>query len=99
MINQPIKKELEAAQRTVRFFEALLRASSDGIVITDATQNIIVTNEAFCSLFGASLRSVLETNLLVWLNAHFGNNAQQRWADLEKQVHLDGECCDIEFML
>ena len=41
----------QGAQRNVKFFEALLRASADGIVITDAKQNIIMANEAFCMYF------------------------------------------------
>ena len=49
---QVIKDDMEGARQTIRFFETLLRASTDGIVITDITQNIIIVNEAFCSFFG-----------------------------------------------
>ena len=92
------KDELEAAQQTIRFFEILLRASTDGIAITDVTQNIIIANEAFCAFFDAPRRSVIETNLFVWLE-QINGDAQQRWADLEKQTRLEGACHDVEFNL
>jgi len=92
------KSELEAAQQAIKFFETVLRASTDGIVITDITHNIIVVNEAFCSFFGAPWREVVETNLYVWLEQLDGD-AQQCWADLEKHVRLEGACHDVEFKL
>ena len=46
------KGELEAAQQTVRFFEMARRASVDGVVISDSTQSIVMTNEAFCGIIG-----------------------------------------------
>jgi len=90
------KGELEAMQQTIRFFETLLRASNDGIVITDPAQNIIVVNEAFCSFFGRRWREVIETNLFIWLE-QLNVGAPQRWAELEKTVHLEGPCRDVEF--
>ena len=92
------KGELEATRQTIRFFETLLRASTDGIVITDISQNIIVANETFCAFFDAPRRSVVETNLFVWLE-QFNGDAQQRWTDLEKQVRLEKACHDVEFNL
>ena len=92
------KDELEAAQQTIRFFEILLRASTDGIAITDVAQNIITANEAFCAFFDAPRRNVIETNLFVWLE-QINGDAQQRWADLEKQTRLEGACHDVEFNL
>ncbi|NUN24460.1 MAG: PAS domain-containing protein, partial [Candidatus Jettenia caeni] len=67
MIGQDKKKNKELAQHTIKFFEKLLRASSDGIVITDAAHNIIVVNEAFCDFFGRQHREVIETDLFFWL--------------------------------
>ena len=46
------KGELEAARQTVRFFEMARRASVDGVVISDSTQSIVMTNEAFCGIIG-----------------------------------------------
>ncbi len=90
------KSELEAVQQTVRFFETLLRASSDGIVITDAMQNIILVNEAFCSFFGRHRREVIETNLSVWLE-QLDPGAPQQWVELDRHIHLKGECRGTEF--
>lgn len=92
------KSELEAVQQTVKFFETLLRASSDGIVITDAMQNIILVNEAFCSFFGRLRREVIETPLSVWLE-QLDPGALKQWADLEKHVFLEGEYRDLEFKM
>ncbi len=98
MNTQSGKKELEAVQRTNRFFETLLRASADGIVITDASQNIIVVNEAFCAFFEAPRQSVVETNLFIWLEQLDGD-ATQQWSDVEKQVLTEGTSRDVEFTL
>ncbi len=63
MRKRPERNELEAAQQTIKFFETLLRASSDGIVITGVAQNIVVVNEAFCTLFGRPWREVTKTSI------------------------------------
>ncbi len=102
MSKQFRKGELEATQQTIKFFETLLRASSDGIVITDVAQNIIVVNEAFCALFGRRWREVVETNLFIWLEqleAGPDANALLRWAELEQRVHLAGVCHGVEFQI
>jgi PAS domain S-box-containing protein len=90
------KDQLESMHQAVKFFETLLQASADGIVITDAAQNIIVVNEAFCSLFGKPLREVKETGLFTWLE-QMNSDAPQRWAELEKGVRLKGTCRDVRF--
>ena len=46
------RNQSEATQQTIIFFEALLRTSADGIVISDASQNIILANEVFSTFFG-----------------------------------------------
>ncbi|MCP4042501.1 MAG: PAS domain S-box protein, partial [Gammaproteobacteria bacterium] len=92
------KSEFEATQQTVKFFETLLRASTDGIVITDPSQNIIVANEAFCTFFGQQHRGVIETGLFVWLE-QLDSGAPARWAELEQRVRNQGSCRDIEFRL
>ncbi len=96
MTTQAGKRDCETAQQTVKFFEALLRASADGIVITNETQSIILANEAFCSYFNRRVRDVLETSLFDWLEQLDGN-APEQWTILEKTVYLEGFCRDIEF--
>ncbi|MCP4664164.1 MAG: PAS domain-containing protein [bacterium] len=90
--------ELEAAQQTIRFFETVLRASMDGIVITDASQKIILVNEAFCAFVGKRRNDVVETDLYVWLE-HAGTDASAHWAELEERVQDDGMCPNAEFEL
>lgn len=98
MNEQPRKSELEGRQQTVKFFETLLRASTDGIVVSDAMQNIVVVNEAFCAFFGWRWRDVIETSLFVWLE-QLDAGASRRWAELEQRVHREGACHDIEFQV
>lgn len=85
-------------QHTVKFFEKLLRASSDGIVITDAAHNIIVVNQAFCSFLNKRYYEVVETNLFLWLE-YFGPNSIKLWTEMENYIHLEGLCYDVELML
>ena len=91
-----IKNELEAAKRTIRFFEAILRSTHNGIIVTDATKNIIVANDVFCSFFGNPLRNVIETNLFVWLEQLDGNAAEQ-WAALAENVCRNGFSREVCF--
>ncbi|MCP4111156.1 MAG: PAS domain S-box protein [Desulfobacteraceae bacterium] len=90
------KSELEAAQQTIKFFETLLRASVDGIVITDSAQNIIVVNDAFCNLLGRRRQELTETSLFAWLD-QISAEASDKWIELEKQVHINGSCHHNEF--
>ncbi|MCP4543068.1 MAG: PAS domain S-box protein, partial [Chloroflexi bacterium] len=92
------KSELEATRQTIKFFETLLRASADGIVITDTAQNIVLVNEAFCAFFGQRWQDVVETSLFVWLEQLDGDGLQ-RWAELEQCVRREGVCRDAEFQL
>lgn len=68
MSGQGRKGELEAAQQAVRFFEMVVRASVDGVVITDSTQSLVDHNEAFCGFFNKRRREVIETSLFAGLN-------------------------------
>jgi PAS domain S-box-containing protein len=88
----------ETVPKTIKFFETLLRASLDGIIITNSMQDIIVVNEAFCAVFGRKRREIMETSLFLWLEQLDGE-ALQRWANLEQRVRTDGNCRDIEFQI
>ncbi|MBW2576061.1 MAG: PAS domain S-box protein [Deltaproteobacteria bacterium] len=90
------KGELEATQQTVKFFETLLGASADGIVITDSTHTIIVVNETFCTFFGRQWRDVVETSMFIWLE-QLDANALNRWYELEKRVRLQDFCRNAKF--
>ena len=92
------KQNILKLQRTVRFFEALLRASPDGIVITDAARNIIFVNDTFCKYFSCKRQDVIETNILVWLEKQ-SNNANDIWKELESQIQKNGIARDVEFRM
>jgi PAS domain S-box-containing protein len=98
MSKQSRKGQLEATQQTVKFLETLLRVSADGILITDAMQNIIIVNESFCNFFERKWREVVGTNLCVWLE-QFDEGALQRWAKLEKCVRHKDACSGAEFRM
>jgi PAS domain S-box-containing protein len=98
MIKQKKRSKKAAAQHTIQFFEKLLRASSDGIVITDAAHNIIIVNEAFCNFFGRQYREVVETNLFLWLE-QLAPDSIKHWTDMESIVHREDSCQDVEFVL
>jgi PAS domain S-box-containing protein len=92
------KHNILRLQRTVRFFEALLRASPDGIVITDATRNVIFVNDTLCRYFSCNRQDVIETNILVWLEKQ-SNNANDIWKELESQIKKNGIARDVEFRM
>ncbi len=98
-MSQALKKvKSGTSQQTVEFFESLLQASSDGILITDSAQNVVVVNEAFCSFFGCRRRETAGVSLSAWLEQQCADGPQ-RWAALEHSVHTDGSCRDFEFQL
>lgn len=84
--------------QTVDFFEKILQASADGIVIINASHNIIIANEIFCEFFNKKRSEVIETSLFYWLE-QFDHDALKKWSDLEKRVYSKGSCRDIEFKL
>ncbi|MCP4270179.1 MAG: PAS domain S-box protein [Candidatus Brocadiaceae bacterium] len=88
--------ELESTKRTVKFFEELLRSTPNGIVVTDASQNIVLVNERFSSIFQLHWRDVIETNLYVWLQ-QLDKDAVGLWAELVEITYRDGHYYDVCF--
>ncbi|HEX7627593.1 MAG TPA: PAS domain S-box protein, partial [Candidatus Methanoperedens sp.] len=85
-------------QQTVKFFEKLLRASADGIVITDSAKNIIFVNEKFCKFFASKIHDVIETNLFIWLEK-LDPDARDIWKGLESQTNKNGLANNVEFAM
>lgn len=96
MDNIPNISELESTKRTVKFFEGLLRSTPNGVVVTDASQNIVLVNERFSSLFRRNWRDVIETNLFVWLQ-QLDDGAVDLWTKLMENVYSDGYSYDVNF--
>jgi len=92
------KQQVEPKPETAKFFQCLLSASIDGILVTDETQNIIVANEPFCSFFGQVPVNMLETNLLDWLK-RVHEDCVRDWTEVDKNAHLKGSCQNIEFKM
>ncbi|MFZ3382684.1 MAG: PAS domain S-box protein [Candidatus Methanoperedens sp.] len=85
-------------QQTVKFFEKLLRASADGIVITDSAKNIIFVNEKFCKFFSSKIHDVIETNLFIWLEK-MDPDARHTWLRLEGQTSQNGMARNVDFAM
>ena len=98
MENIPNISELESTKKTVKFFEGLLRSTPNGIVVTDASQNIVLVNGRFSSIFQQHWRDVIETNLFVWLQ-QLDSGAVDLWTELVASVYREGHCYDANFKL
>jgi len=98
MENIPNLSELESTKKTVKFFEGLLRSTPNGIVVTDASQNIVLVNGRFSSIFQQHWRDVIETNLFVWLQ-QLDSGAVDLWTELVASVYREGHCYDANFKL
>ncbi len=96
MTDKNMENQPAVSHQTIGFFEKLLRASADGIMIADASHNIIVANEAFCDFFHHKRSEIIETDLFCWLN-EIDTDAIKNWTELEKIVHTEGTCLDVEF--
>ncbi len=90
------RENFENLQRTIRFLETMLRASADGIIITDSTQSIIMANKAFCNIFGEGINNIIETSMFIWLDK-LSSNAVECWGELEAAVFKKGTALNIEF--
>ncbi len=90
--------DIQQLHRTIKFYETLLRVSNDGILITDASQNIIEVNDTFCSFVGQNRNAVIESNIFIWLEV-FGEDAVKKWIQLEKAVQSKQAISNVEFQL
>ncbi len=91
-----MKRKMEVTQQTIKFLEAILGASVDGILISDINQNIVLVNKAFCNFLCALRQDVIETNIFFWLE-QFDNNAVNRWSEMEASVQSKGSVQNIIF--
>lgn len=73
-------------QQTVRLFETLLRASADGIVITDPAKNIIFVNDTFCKIFSSNRHDMIETKVLLSVSGVMTPNA--KWQKRRSSAHM-----------
>jgi len=80
------RKYHEATEQTIRFFENVLDATEDGILITDFSNSIILVNQNFASIFGETVKEMLETNLFVWLE-RVDPDAPKTWTLLFDRIH------------
>ncbi len=98
MNEQNKKSKIEGAQQTIKFFEKLLRASADGILITDATHNIVVVNETFCGFFKWQRHEIIETNMFSLLEQIY-SEWPARWTEMVNRIHSETSCRNVEFKL
>jgi PAS domain S-box-containing protein len=91
MINQT-----NVNNQTADFFEKILQATEDGIVIIDASHNIIIANDMFCRFFKKKRSEIVETSLYYWLE-QLDPDALKKWSELEECVYSVGFCHNVEF--
>ncbi len=84
--------------QTIKFFEAMLDATSDGFLITDSQSNIVKANSAFASIFGRSPQRLMGTRIFPLLEQLDGD-AKSTWLGMENDLKSAGTCHDIDFML
>ncbi|MCK4677776.1 MAG: PAS domain-containing protein [Bacteroidales bacterium] len=92
------QKNIEQSQQTIKFYETLLRVSNDGILITDASRNIIEVNDAFCSFIGQKRKVIIGSDLFKWLDM-FSEDAAENWIKLEKAVQSKQVVSNYEIQL
>ncbi len=95
MNENTITNKYENLQETIKFFEELIYICTDGIVVTDTAQNIILANDTFCNIFDKSRREMKETNLLIWLE-QLDTDTVNKWVALENEIFLNGFCHNVE---
>ncbi|MGB5684510.1 MAG: ATP-binding protein [Candidatus Electrothrix sp.] len=92
------QQDVDVLKKTVKFFEAMLAASQDGVLITHEDATILVANQSFCSLFDCSPGDMSETSLFDWLSA-FEKDPVSDWIALQDAIYRKGTCSNIEFEL
>lgn len=92
------QRDIKHLQQTIKFYETLLRVSNDGILITDASHNIIEVNNTFCSFIGQKREAVIESDLFMWLEL-FLDDAAKNWINLERKVQSKQTVSHFEFQL
>ncbi|MBN2209067.1 MAG: PAS domain S-box protein [Candidatus Coatesbacteria bacterium] len=85
-------------RRWPALLEALLRASPDGIAVVESSNVVVAVNDPLCALFGWRRQEMVGTNLRIWLE-RLGAGAVECWAELEKQVHLEGPSTKAGFSI
>ncbi len=93
-----MENEMEAALQTIKFFNTILDASVDGVVITDLNKNIIIANDAFSCMFGKKRSEVVRTNLFIYLK-QFDGDALEDWINLQEHTCDHGSCKDVRFQI
>ena len=99
-MSEPLaRQQSEPVPQASRFLGALLRASNDGLVLTDSAGTILEASDSFCSLLGHTRLEVVGTNLHAWLKES-SPAARRRWAELQRAVlgaarHGD---CELELV-
>ncbi len=95
-MNDVRQHDIETLKKTVEFFEAVLAASQDGILITHEDATILVANQSFCSFFDCTSGDLVETSVFDWLSAFEGDPVSD-WLALQNAIGTEGVCNNLEF--
>ncbi len=95
MSEQFEKNGSEAKLQSSRLLGAVLGASNDGIVITDASGTIVDASESFLEILGLSRSEAIGASPDS-LFPHSDTDARQRWVELLQSVNSDASSGDCE---
>lgn len=80
------------SEETLRLYEKVIENTMQGVMITDASTNIILVNEAFTDLTGYELEDVLGKNpRILGSGKHDDSFYRQLWKQIVEQGHWKGE--------
>jgi PAS domain S-box-containing protein len=88
----------EAMPQSAQLLNTVLKASSDGIVITDVHGTVIEASESFLAILGLDRRDVIAGSLGARL-AELSPEAGKRWIELQQRVQSDARRGDCELEL
>ena len=91
-------REFEVMRETVKSFEVLLGSSKDGILVTNDAANIMVADQGFSSILGCCPADIVDTSILECLSIFTGDPVSH-WLELQREVHDNGVCKNMEFQL
>lgn len=98
MSEQFEKNGSASSPNTLQLLDAVLDASNDGIVFTDADGVVVDASHSFLNLLGLTRRQLLGSKLSERLET-CGSEAPDSWAELEQRVKTDGRTSDCFLVL
>ena len=98
MSEQLEKNGSEAMSLSARYLAAVLRASDDGILVTEASGRVLEASESLCEILSVARQDLVGGDINEVL-AGLGAEARETWLDLQDRVLSEPLQCYCEFDL